>query len=162
MAGPLLVVAPSPAAASCAGPPAPSPFRFVGTVVDVESQGRVATVVTDTGRQVTVLGTQDTGWFNSSVSSVDRRYALGARYEFHPTNSASPYQDNACSATEHLAGPAPPEATPPRQALPAWLPVDEQAGPVGYTLLAAATLLPVAAALAWRRRRRRSHSPGPH
>lgn len=161
LAAPLLVVAPSPASASCAAPTTPSPFRFVGTVIDVEEEGRVATVVTDTGRQVTVLGTEDPGWFSNAYSSIDRRYARGARYEFHPRNGDSPYRDDACTATEHLAGPELPQVTPPPQRLPGWLPVDEQAGPVGYTLLTAAALLPAAAAVAWRRRRRRSRSLRP-
>ncbi len=89
---------------------------------------------TDEGRGVTVLGTIDDSWFVESSSSVDRRYALGGRYEFHPTNASDPYRDNACTATHKIAGPGPQPPEPSREGLPGWLPVDEQAGPVGYVL----------------------------
>jgi hypothetical protein len=123
------------AAASCAVQPTDSPHAFVGTVVDAEEEDRIATVVTDDGRTVTVMGTQDIGWLTDAVSSVDRRFAVGARYEFHPVNARSPYRDNACTATTRLAGPRlqPLQPLQPSQEyLPGWLPVDEQAGPVGY------------------------------
>jgi hypothetical protein len=159
LTGVLIMVSSRVAHASCAGPPEPSPYEFTGTVIDTAEEGRVATVVTDAGRQVEVLGTQDTSWFTNSYSSVDRRYALGARYEFHPLNDETPYRDNACTATTHLAGPelAPTEAS--AEYLPAWLLVDEQAGPVGYLLFAAAAAVPaavVAGALQLRRRTRRA------
>jgi hypothetical protein len=38
---------------------------------------------------------------------------VGIRYEFHPINNGSPYQDNACTATHEVAGGPVPEA--PRQ-----------------------------------------------
>lgn len=140
----LIPLSPGVALASCAGPPEPSPYAFTATVIKTEEHGRVATVVTDAGRQVQVFGTQDASWFSNSYSSVDRRFALGARYEFHPLNDQTPYRDNSCTATRQLAGP---ELTPDEgsvQYLPSWLPVDEQAGPVGYLLFGVAAALPVA------------------
>lgn len=97
----------------------------------------MAEVVTDEGEKVTVQGTEDTSRFSDSYSSVDRRYALGGRYEFHPLNEESPYSDNACTATRKLSGPplsAFPESRADGGVLPDWLPVDEQAGPLGYVL----------------------------
>jgi hypothetical protein len=131
----LAVLAMGPAAnASCAGLPAESSHSFVGTVIDTSEEDRIATVITDGGRRVTVQGTQDTSWFSESLSSIDRRYALGGRYEFHPTNARDPYRDNACTATHKLAGPRLPPLEPSKDYLPGWLPVDEQAGPIGYAL----------------------------
>ena len=124
----------SPAAASCATAPGPSPYAFVGTVVASSQGDRVVQVVTDGGATVTVRGT--TGGSANAFSSVDRRYALGGRYEFHPLNDESPYSDNSCTATRQLSGPSL-SAIPPQVregVLPAWLPVDEQAGPLGYLL----------------------------
>ena len=89
----------SPASASCGLPPATSPYAFTGTVTAVDNGGRVATVQTESGRVVTVLGTPDV---SSAATSVDRRYVVGARYRFHPLNGDSPYRDNACTATTRL------------------------------------------------------------
>ena len=156
-----LVVAPA-ATASCSGPPADSPHAFVGTVIDTSEEDRIATVITDDGRRVTVLGTRDDSWFVESASSVDRRFALGGRYEFHPTNASDPYRDNACSATHKIAGPALQPLESRKEFLPGWLPIDEKAGPVGYVLFFG----PVVAAalglglLARRARRRRLTSAG--
>lgn len=127
----------APAAASCAtDSPDPSPYAFVGTVIATSEGGRVAEVVTDEGGTVSVEGTEDTSWFSNAHSSTDRRYALGGRYEFHPLDDESPYSDNSCTATRQLSGP--PLSVVPAQAgegvLPAWLPVDEQAGPLGYLI----------------------------
>jgi hypothetical protein len=143
----------APAAyASCAE----APYAFVGTVIYTKKQERIATVITDSGRQVKVVGAQDRAWFSRSFSSTDRRYALGGRYEFHPINADTPYLDNSCTATQQLAGPR----LRPRQAaidfLPPWLPVDEQAGPVGYLMFfgpvaAAITLLIVVGRKTFRR-----------
>ena len=134
----------TPAAASCAtDAPAPSQAAFVGTVIATSEGGRVAEVVTDEGSTATVRGTQDASGFGSSHSSVDRRYALGGRYEFHPLNAASPYSDNACTATRQISGPplsAFPEPRLTGGTLPAWLPVDEQAGAVGYVIFFAPRL----------------------
>lgn len=118
----LLLAAQGAASASCVTdrPPA-SPYAFVGTVIDTAKDNRVATVITDEGEQVKVLGTPASGWFATGVSSVDRRYALGGRYEFHPVNSSDPYQDNRCTATRKLAGPALHQASPSWRSRPIWL-----------------------------------------
>ncbi len=151
-------VALAPAAhASCAGLPAESSHAFVGTVIDTREEDRIATVVTDDGSHVSVLGTSDTSWFSESFSSTDRRYVVGGRYEFHPVNATDPYRDNACTATYKIAGPVLQPLEPSREFLPGWLPVDEQAGPVGYVMffgpLAAGALgLALLGKWAWRRR----------
>ena len=158
---PTLVVAPA-AYGSCGGPAARSPHAFVGTVVDTSEEDRIATVITDRGRRVTVLGTEDTSRFSESFSSVDRRYALGGRYEFHPTNAASPYRDNACTATRRLAGPGLQPVERSEEFLPDWLAVDEQAGPVGYVMFFGPAVLGVlvVALLARRAWRRLCQTPG--
>jgi hypothetical protein len=141
----LTAVTNAPAAyASCGTEGMVSPYAFIGTVINTEKEDRVATVITDSGRQVKVLGTQDTSWFATSFSSVDRRYALAGRYEFHPVNAESPYRDNRCTATHQLAGPRLRPLEPTKEFLPGWLPVDEQAGLVGYLVFFG----PVAAAMA--------------
>ncbi len=153
-------LAAAPAAnASCARPPAESPHAFVGNVINTREEDRIATVITDTGRRITVLGTSGHSWFVESFSSVDRRFVLGGRYEFHPTNASDPYRDNACTATHKVAGPGPQPLEPSREILPGWLPVDEQAGPAGYVLVlgpvtAAALVLALLARFNWRRRHR--------
>lgn len=75
-------------------PPAPrvfprphSPYRFTGTVTEVENADRTATVVTDEGRTVTVIGSEASP---NAASTVGRTYQIGVRYEFHPLNTASP------------------------------------------------------------------------
>ena len=88
-----------PAAASCAVPPTESPYRFTGVVTDTDDGGRVATVRTDAGRTVTVTGAEGGP---GTVTSVDRAFDEGVRYEFHPVNDASPYRDNACTATRAI------------------------------------------------------------
>lgn len=94
-----------PAAASCAQPPKESPYAFTGTVTKVGNGDRLATVRTEDGRLVTVVGTPDE---NSGATTVDRTYVVGARYRFHPLNDESPYRDNACTATTQLgAAPSP-------------------------------------------------------
>ena len=96
----------TPAAASCAtDSPEPSPNAFLETVVGTSEGGRVAEVITDEGETVTVQGKADTAWSSHSYSSVDRRYSLGGRYEFHPPNDDSPYSDNACIDTRQVSGP---------------------------------------------------------
>jgi hypothetical protein len=100
-----ILVEPAPAAASCVFPARTSAYAFVGTVTDTSNDGRVAAVRTDAGNVVTVVGTPDLG---SGATSVDRKYVVGTRYEFHPINDKSPYQDNACTATHEVeGGPAP-------------------------------------------------------
>ena len=161
------VLGTAPAAASCAtDSPAPSPNAFVGTVIATSEAGRVAEVVLDDGATVIVEGTEDTSWFSSSRSSVDRRYALGGRYEFHPVNDASPYADNSCTATRQISGPplsAFPDEPLDEQRLPGWLPVDEQAGPLGYLLFFSPVAVAVLVVLVVARRvarRRRTGVPG--
>jgi len=109
-----LLVAATPAFADCIPTPQVSAHRFTGTVVKVENEGRTATVRTDDGRTVIVRGSPVDG--PNAASSVDRTYTVGLRYEFHPTNDASPYSDSICTAT-HLVGPpvdaSSPSATPP-------------------------------------------------
>ena len=123
----------APAAyASCATEAKVSPYAFIGTVISTKKKDRVATVITDNGQRVTVRGTES--GFPESFGSTDRRYALGGRYEFHPINAESPYRDNTCTATRQLAGPRLRPLEPAKEFLPGWLPVDEQAGLVGYLL----------------------------
>lgn len=152
-----VVVLHGPAQASCALPPQPSPYSFTGTVVSVDDDGRVAHVRTDAGRRVVVLGAGDPG--SDARTSVDRRFAVGGRYEFHPVNSRSPFQDNACTATRQLSGPEADAADGEHDRLPGWLPVDEDAGPVGYAVLGAIALAPVLVAAAVVARIRRHPSP---
>jgi hypothetical protein len=103
----LFVGAAPEASASCATPSRVSPWVFTGTVVSTERDGRVAAVRTDDGHRVEVVGTASTSGF----TSVDRAYEIGERYEFHPTNSTSPFQDNICTRT-HLVSPPTAVATP--------------------------------------------------
>jgi hypothetical protein len=77
-----------------------SQWVFTGTVLSTERDGRVAAVQTEAGHRVEVVGTASTGGF----TSVDRAFEIGARYEFHPTNSTSPFQDDICTRT-HLVSP---------------------------------------------------------
>jgi hypothetical protein len=90
-----------PASAPCASTPLISAYRFNGTVTHVSNRGRTATVRTDDGRTVTVRGSQVES--ENAASTVDRAYQVGIRYEFHPVNDASPFQDNACTATRPIA-----------------------------------------------------------
>lgn len=78
-----------------------SQHAFTGLVTATTNNGRVATVHTDAGLTVTVIGTPAEG---SAATTVDRQYVVGTRYEFHPLNDASPYQDNVCTATREVAG----------------------------------------------------------
>ena len=100
----------SAAYASCALPPVQSPHAFTGTVLSVESDGRVATVRTDDGRTVTAIGGPGEP---NTMTSVDRTYQVGVRYEFHPLNGRSPYRDNACTATHRLQDQTPPTSAAP-------------------------------------------------
>jgi len=141
-------VAAVPAAASCAAPPAVSAHSFTGVVVSVIDQGRTATVRTDAGRTVTVSGR---GEASGAITSVDRTYSAGARYEFHPLNAADPYQDNACTATRQLAAASQPGA-----------PAAGDAGGSAVGWLIAGAVAAVVLAVAWfgvRRRVRPLTSP---
>src|SRR6185369_16407504 len=81
-----LPAAAAPASASCVTPPPASPAVFTGTVLTIGPGGRTARVRTDDGREVTVNGGPSEG----GVTSVDRTYRAGTRYEFHPVNGADP------------------------------------------------------------------------
>lgn len=153
-----VVIAPS-AYASCAEQPLPSPHRFIGTVVAVEDDGSLATVRADGGPVVTVIGGPGSPGSNVS-SSVDRRYVVGGRYEFHPFNNENPYRDNACTATRRLHGPPPERVEPSDQFLPAWPPIDEAAGPTGYALFFGPIAL-MGGVTAWLVRRRWMRRPRP-
>lgn len=91
---------PAPAVASCAVPARTSANPFVGTVTEVANQGRTATVRTDGGRTVIVQGSEADA--SNSFTTVDRTFDKGVRYEFHPINDATPYRDNACTATRAI------------------------------------------------------------
>ena len=80
---------------SCAAESERSPHAFMGEVLSVTADGKVATVRADDGTTVEVIG----GPSGGSVTSVDRTYEVGVRYEFHPVNDHSPYRDNICTAT---------------------------------------------------------------
>ena len=155
-----ILVAPT-ASASCAVPPMDSPYAFTGTVVEVSDGGREATVRRDDGRTVTVRGSESPG----AITSVDRTYAVGARYEFHPLNGSEPYRDNLCTATRQLSGPAP--AAPAAEndsSLPSWLPYDPQSGVVSW-VAAAGVLIGVLAVgvvgVRWATRRAVRSRPAP-
>lgn len=123
-----------PADASCFETARVSAHPFIGVVVEVDSTGRVATVRTDDGRTVTVRGTEASEL--NALTSVDRTYLAGARYEFHPINDADPYQDNACTATRLLfVGSVPPAELDERGAEPALLPIGAGAIAVGGLVL---------------------------
>jgi hypothetical protein len=90
--GVLVSVSSGPAHASCAVRRAVAAHGFTETVINTAEHDRVATVVTDEGREVEVLGTPDGGLFGAGRTSVDRRYALGRPLAFHPLNRETPYR----------------------------------------------------------------------
>lgn len=67
-------------------------YVFTGKVDRVEANGTKAWVTTAAGTAVVVLG-------NRPVSQPVRTFLAGETYEFHPVNDASPFEDNACTAT---------------------------------------------------------------
>lgn len=96
LAAALLAGPAATAQASCAASDNRSPYAFTGLVVATRAHDRVATVKTDEGQTVEVHGGPD----DSDVfTSLDRAFERGGRYDFHPTNSSSPYQDDQCTAT---------------------------------------------------------------
>jgi hypothetical protein len=102
-----LAVTIAPAArASCIADPASSPYSFTGVVARTELGQRIAYVRTDDGRDVVVRGTSATA--ENAFTTIDRTYLTGHRYDFHPVNDTSPFEDNACTATLDL-GSAPTE-----------------------------------------------------
>lgn len=107
------------ASASCVENVPPSPNAFTGTVLATESGGRIAQVRTDDGRNVEVRGTPSP----DAITSVDRTYVVGTRYEFHPINATDPFEDNICTKTRALApaATAPSSTTPTSSGGTAWL-----------------------------------------
>jgi hypothetical protein len=108
----VLLLPPITAEASCAGGGASqqqaiqsAPTAFVGTVTDLSSGGRVATVrVDDIWRgstipsSVEVVGSPD---LNAAATSVDRIYVAGAQYLFVPDGGGpQSFTDNSCTATQ--------------------------------------------------------------
>ena len=142
----LLVGLPGTAHASCAEAPTDSPYAFTGTVLSVDADGRLAQVRRDDGSRVDVRGGPVLR--EGLATSVDRTFTEGGRYEFHPRNASSPFQDDACTATQQLSGPRPAPVEPRDDRLPAWIAIDEQAGLGGYAVGAAAGLLVLAAVTA--------------
>jgi hypothetical protein len=123
------------AAASCATTPGVSAHPFTGTVLAVANSGRTATVLTDDRRTVTVNGSAADS--PDAVTSVDRYFLIGTRYEFHPSNDADPYRDNLCSATHPIE---PPTSTTSAAALPVSAPHQRRGlavtvGGAGLTIL---------------------------
>lgn len=97
----MMAIGQAPAFASCALAVPGSPYAFVGVVVSTQSHGRVAGVRTAAGEMVEVRGTPDTA--ENAASSADRTYEVGGRYEFHPVNASSPFDDNSCTQTRLLS-----------------------------------------------------------
>jgi hypothetical protein len=94
-------------ALSCPSSLRESSHRFTGIVTEVSDGGHTATVRTDDGRIVTVLGGDP-----KTATPDDRIFDKELRYEFHPLNDTTPYRDNACTATRAL-GPASTPAVAP-------------------------------------------------
>lgn len=111
----VLLLVPVVADASCAGPVSvqdairSAPTVFVGTVMDLSSGGRVATVrVDDVWRgtaipsSVDVVGSPD---LNAAATSVDRTYTNGSQYLFVPDGGGPEhFTDNNCTATQLYSG----------------------------------------------------------
>ena len=142
----LVTIVAAPASASCVDTPIASAHAFTGTVQSVQLDGRLAQVKTDDGATVVVRGTPEGS--TVSLTTVDRTYKVGARYEFHPINASSPYQDNACTATREIGG----AGVPPRSDTSA-----ASGSGLGWLLPAAfvTALLAAAGAMFWRIRRSR-------
>ncbi len=97
----------SPGATASASPaptvtPARSPYAFQGSVVALGNGGLDATVVRKDGVVVEVHG--GTGRLGA-IGPDDRIFVVGAVYQFEPLNSASPYNDNLCTATKIIWSP---------------------------------------------------------
>lgn len=120
-----------------------STWSFEGVVTAVRSRDRIASVRTDDGRTVEVRGGR-----SRSISSVDRTYKPGGRYEFHPLDASSPFQDNACTATRLLS------VEP--------VPSSARTYPVGWAAGVVAGLLALAGAISVRRSRRHPPATAEH
>ena len=162
-----LALMPQPAAASCgtlpgAGNPfATAPVVFVGTVLSTSDGDRRARVRVesiwrgpDLLTYVQVNGSPVSGPF--TASDVDRHYQTGTRYIFVPTNTAPPFDDNSCTATQAynqaISQQAPPDARRPGpggdSGEPGWWPL----GIVVLVALVLAAGAAVAGLYLWRRR----------
>lgn len=97
----VIVATAGPAAASCLGPPPPSPHAFTGTVLTTRLDGRMATVRIASGATVIVRGAAEG---KRAFTTVDRHYKAGRSYEFHPVNARSPFRDSACTRTHKIRG----------------------------------------------------------
>jgi hypothetical protein len=138
--------APAAQAGQACPTPATSPDAFVGKVVDVRDAGTLAVVTREDGVTVVVLGAPP------GRDTDDRTYQQGATYEFHPRNDASPYDDDACTATRLLRGPEPGERT--GRTTPEFI-------FVGVTMVVAVLAAPRVARRIRRRQRLRGESPDP-
>ena len=158
----LALMGAAPAHASCArATPPGSPARFTGVVLGTELAQRVAYVHTDDGRNVVVRGTDSTA--ADAFTTIDRTYLTGHRYDFHPVNDTSPFEDNICTATLDL-GPAPTSDPVSSQAAEALVgDAPESDGPSGWALGAAAGagLLMTGVVLVRRRREAGGVPPSP-
>jgi hypothetical protein len=83
------------------------------------------------------------------MTSVDRTYEVGGRYEFHPLNDSDPYRDNDCTSTHRIPA-ASPASSGPAVVAPRLVTTSGS-----WTLFAGGfVLLVVAAGVAWRLLRR--------
>lgn len=146
-----LVMSGPAAYASCAAPPDPSPYAFVGRVVATESADRIATVRTTAGKTIQVVGTPSPG--DNSVTSVDRTYVVGATYEFHPDNGSEPYEDNICTATTRLLGEAIPATLRDSEASPDEASQSGGDGNASVQAMAGVVVVGVGSAGLWLKRR---------
>lgn len=139
---------------SCVPGPLRSEHAFTGTVASTSADGRVAQVRTDDGRDVQVVGSSNPQ--PNTATTVDRSYATGTRYEFHPLNPASPYEDNVCTATHEVAAApaAPPEPPATTVSTGAFVTALVALGVVALVGTAAAFLVPSRRRRNRRRRRR--------
>lgn len=152
LVGASLLTSTAQASAPCVPDPAASPHAFVGTVSSTERDGRLAHVDTIDGRAVIVVGSPS----ETGVTSVDRIYEVGVRYEFHPLTEESPFEDNACTRTRVLASAS---GTTPSERRP-----DDAVGrgsslPVGVlaAVLVGGAALALTASFVVLRRSRRNH-----
>lgn len=108
MAAVSVVLSATAAFGSCAVESKRSAHAFTGEVLSVTADGKWARVQTDDGSTVEVIG----GPGDGSLTSVDRTYEVGVRYEFHPVNDHSPYRDNICTATHVVTAEGPQSSQP--------------------------------------------------
>ncbi|WP_224391129.1 hypothetical protein [Pseudonocardia sp. ICBG1293] len=102
--------------ASCISEPLRSEHAVTGTVSSTSTDGRIAQVRTDDGREVQVVGSSSPQ--PNAATTVDRSFTNGAHYEFPPLGSTSPYEDDIGTATHEVAAlpgtpPEPPATTVP-------------------------------------------------